>query len=154
MKNKIQQLFITAMKAKDENAKAALSGLKAKITEAEKVNGTEVDDNTIIKIISTAIKQRQQSYEAFTQANRDDLARKEYDEMLVLESLMPQQMSEKELIDTVTSILKQVYEPQMPWKVAAGKTIGIFNRQYQGQASARQVSDIVEFLLDQINQHD
>ena len=39
LKEKIQTDFVLAMKAKDANAKSAISGIKAKITEAEKANG-------------------------------------------------------------------------------------------------------------------
>ena len=46
LKQKIQADFITAMKAKDEKTKLALSGLKAKITEAEKNKGNnELSDD-------------------------------------------------------------------------------------------------------------
>jgi uncharacterized protein YqeY len=65
LKQKIQSDFIKAMKAGDQNAKAALSSVKAKITEAEKVKANvELEDKDIIAILSTAIKQRKQSYDA------------------------------------------------------------------------------------------
>lgn len=50
LKDRIQNDFIVAMKAKDENAKIALSGLKAKITEAEKANGNvELSEDDLIR---------------------------------------------------------------------------------------------------------
>lgn len=56
LKERIQNDFITAMKAKDEIAKTALSGIKAKITEAEKANGnTELSEDELIKVIKKAM---------------------------------------------------------------------------------------------------
>jgi uncharacterized protein YqeY len=150
MKQKIQELFITAMKAKDENAKAALSSLKAKITEAEKVNGQEVTEAETLKVITTAIKQRKQSYEAFTQAGREDLARKEHDEMLVLESLMPKQMTDAELNNAVAEIVKELSGQSLPFKAMIGKTVGAFNKKYPGLAENARVQSVAEFFVDKV----
>jgi uncharacterized protein YqeY len=55
LKEKIQTEFVTAMKAKDEVAKSALSGLKAKITEAEKANvNVSLGDTEIVKVVSSS----------------------------------------------------------------------------------------------------
>lgn len=52
LKEKIQTDFISAMKAKDQDKKSALSGLKAKITEAEKLNkNIELTDDGVIRVI-------------------------------------------------------------------------------------------------------
>jgi len=138
------------MKAKDENAKAALSSLKAKITEAEKVNGQEITEAETLKVITTAIKQRKQSYEAFTQAGREDLARKEHDEMLVLESLMPKQMTDSELNDAVSEIVKEMSGQNLPFKAMIGKTVGAFNKKYPGLAENSRVQEAAEFFVDRV----
>jgi len=66
LKETIQKDFIEAMKAKDVNAKAALSSLKSKITEAEKAkSNTELSEAEVIKVLTSAIKQRKQSIEEF-----------------------------------------------------------------------------------------
>lgn len=143
LKQKIQADFVTAMKEKNETSKAALSGLKAKITEAEKANGNkELDDNGVLKVLANAIKQRKQSIEAF--AGRQDLVDKETAEMLVFESYMPAQMSEAEITEKVTSIMNILSVNNRNQKI--GMTIGAFNKQYTGQADPAKVKSIIESI--------
>jgi hypothetical protein len=88
MKKKIQELFVNAMKERSVIAKASLSGLKAKITEAEKARGNkELSEMEIHLVINSAIMQRTQSYEAFIGANRPELAQKEMLEIQVLKQI-------------------------------------------------------------------
>ena len=105
LKETIQESFIVAMKAKDETAKSAISGVKAKITEAEKANGNkDLSDPEVIKVIAKAIKQRRESQEIYEKAGRGELAKKECDEACVLESFMPKQMSPQEITDSLIEI--------------------------------------------------
>lgn len=148
LKQKIQSDFIAAMKAGDQNAKAALSSVKAKITEAEKAkNNTELTDTEVIGVLSTAIKQRKQSYEAFTVGKREELARKEYDEMLVLERYMPAQMTEVEVKAALTPIIESLKGSGLPEKAIIGRAMGEFNKSYKGQADAMLVKNVLESMI-------
>jgi len=85
LKEKIQESFLIAFKAKDETAKSALSSIKAAITIAEKQDGLgDLSDDNVIKLINKAIKQREESQKIYEDAGRDELARKECDEASVL----------------------------------------------------------------------
>jgi uncharacterized protein YqeY len=147
LKQKIQDSFVAAMKSKDTIAKAALSGVKAKITEAEKANGNrELTEAETIKVISTAIKQRKQSYEEFYKGGREDLATREYDEMRVLEMYMPTQLSDEEITVEVDKILAGfAHETNRNKKI--GQTMGAFNKQFAGSADASRVKTIIESLI-------
>ena len=146
LKNRIQNDFITAMKAKDEIAKMALSGIKAKITEAEKVNGnTELSEDELIKVINKAIKQREESQKIYEYAGRVDMARKEADEACVLRAYMPSQMSESEIEDEVKKIMAVIDAGGNRNKLI-GQTMGTFNKNFQGRADASIVKNIIEKL--------
>ena len=146
LKNRIQNDFITAMKAKDEIAKMALSGIKAKITEAEKVNGnTELSEDELIKVINKAIKQREESQKIYEDAGRVDMARKEADEACVLRAYMPSQMSESEIEDEVKKIMAVIDAGGNRNKLI-GQTMGTFNKNFQGRADASIVKNIIEKL--------
>jgi uncharacterized protein YqeY len=149
LKEKINADFITAMKEKNAVAKMALSGLKTKVTEAEKMNGnSELSDQEVLKVITTAIKQRKQSYDAFMLGNRNDLATKEQEEMKVLEVYLPKQMTEDEIGIAVREIMSNfdgvITNPQ----ALIGKTIGEFNKQYQGMADINLVKTIITNLVN------
>jgi len=146
LKEKIQNDFVIAMKAKDEIAKSALSGIKAKITEAEKVNGnSDLSDAEVIKVISKGIKQREESQKIFSDAGREEMARKEADEACVLRAYMPSQMTEAEIEEEVKKIM-EVIDAGGNRNKLVGQTMGTFNKNFQGRAEASMVKNIIEKL--------
>lgn len=146
LKERIQNDFITAMKAKDEIAKTALSGIKAKITEAEKANGnSELSDAEVIKVINKAIKQREESQKIYSDAGREEMARKEADEACVLRNYMPSQMTESEIEEEVKKIMAVIDAGGNRNKLV-GQTMGTFNKNFQGRADASMVKNIIEKL--------
>jgi uncharacterized protein YqeY len=145
LKEQIQSKFIEAMKAKDDVSKSALSGLKAKITEAEKANGNvSLGDTEIVKVVSSAIKQRKQSVDAFEQAGRTDLVDKEKGEILILEAFLPKQMTEEEIEKAVREIILGMTDVSTNPNALQGKTMGAFNKAYSGQADSKVVMEIIK----------
>ena len=150
LKEKINTDFIIAMKAKALVVKSALSSIKAKITEGEKSNGnSELSDQEVLKVITTAIKQRKQSYDAFMLGGREDLAIKEQEEMKVLEIYLPKQMTPQEITDALTEIMQGFSGVVTNPQALVGKTIGEFNKRYQGCADIGIVKNIVNNLIEQ-----
>lgn len=148
LKEQIQNDFIKAMKFGDKNAKSALSGLKSKITESEKMNkNVELNDEQVVAVLMNTIKQHTQSYEAFSAAGRDELATKEYDEMLVLKKYMPPQLSREKITSIVKPMIESFKGIGLPDKVVIGKTIGEFNNKYKGQSEMETLRGIVESLV-------
>lgn len=146
LKEQIQKDFITAMKNKDESTKSALSGLKSKITEAEKVNGSELSDSDILKLINKGIKQREESIRLFIEGSRPELAVKESEERIVLMNYLPVQMTDEEIETAVREII--VGLPTMTNANAlSGKTMGEFNKKYQGKADSKRVSEIIKKVV-------
>jgi uncharacterized protein YqeY len=146
IKEKIQTDFITAMKAKDENAKAALSSIKAKITESEKVNGNELSDDEIIKVINKAIKQREESAKIYSEGGREEMARKESDEACVLRNYMPAQMSDIEIEVAIREIIIGLPVMTNP-KALSGRIMGEFNKKYQGRSNPSKITEIINKLI-------
>ncbi len=148
IKEKIQADFIAAMKAKDENAKIALSGIKAKITEAEKTNNNqELSDDEIIKVINKAIKQREESAKIYSEAGRSEMATKELLELNVLMDYMPAQMTEAEIEVAVKEIMVGIDHGGNMNKLT-GQTMGMFNKTYQGRADSKLVSEIIKRVIN------
>jgi len=148
LKEQIQSKFIEAMKAKDDVSKSALSGLKAKITEAEKANGNvSLGDTEIVKVVSSAIKQRKQSVDAFEQAGRTDLVDREKGEILVLEYFLPKQMSEESIETAVREIISSLPDVATNPNALQGKTMGAFNKAYPGQADPKVVMEIIKKVI-------
>lgn len=149
IREQINQDFVAAMKAKDETAKMALNSIKAAITNAEKGNVTWVaTDEEIIKIINKGIKQREESIKMYDLANRPELVAKEQQEISILKKYMPAQMSEQEIADALSGIMQGFVGVITNHQALIGKTIGEFNKQYQGRADIGTVKMIVNQLVE------
>lgn len=148
LKEQIQKDFIEAMKSRDENKKSALSGLKAAITLAEKIDGIEnLSDDAVIKVITKSIKQREESQKIYKDAGRDELARKEANEIFVLKAYMPKQMNPQEITDALTEIISELQETVKNPTALQGKTIGEFNKRFNGRADIGTVREILSKLV-------
>jgi len=153
IKEKINVDYIAAFKEKNVIAKSALSGLKAKILEAEKAGpaGTELSDADVLKIVIGTIKQRKQSVEEFTKANRMDLVEQELLELTPIEAYLPKQMDDKEIAEAVKCIISELEDTNISVQALTGKAIGAFNKKFPGMANPIKVKEIImENIVEKI----
>jgi uncharacterized protein YqeY len=89
-----------AMKAKDADRLSVLrmlkSAIKYAVIEKYGADGAAKDED-VIAAVRKEIKKRHDSIEAFTKGGRADQAAKEQAEVKILESYLPQAMSDAEL---------------------------------------------------------
>lgn len=79
-----------AMKAKDAARLAALRNIRAAFLVEMKKDGAEtLDDATATAVLRRLAKQRQESIDAFTQANRPERVAEERAELAVVEEFLP-----------------------------------------------------------------
>lgn len=148
LKERIQADFIVAMKERNEIAKSAISSVKAKITEAEKANSNqELNENDTIKVITKAIKQREESAKIYADANRPELAEKEINELNALTKYLPTQMTETEIETAVREIITGFPEVMTNRNALVGKTMGTFNKNFQGRADSKLVLQVIERVV-------
>ena len=113
----------SAMLAKDSVRLESLRALKTAIMIAETEKGAEkLDDNRILKIIQKLVKQRKDASDIYLKQGRKDLAKEEQDQLLVLESFLPEQISNEEL----TKIIKKIISDLGAKSISdMGKVMGI-----------------------------
>ena len=104
LKSQISEDMKTAMRAKDSVRLGAVRLLLSAIKQREVDERVELDDSNVIAVIEKMLKQRRDSITAYESANRHDLADVEKFEVTVLQTYLPQQLSEEE----VKVILEQV----------------------------------------------
>jgi uncharacterized protein YqeY len=92
------------MRAKDSVRLGAIRLLQAAIKQREVDERIELNDTDVIGAIEKMLKQRRDSITAYESANRQDLADIEKFEVSVLQTYLPQQLTEAEVL----SILEQV----------------------------------------------
>lgn len=135
-----------AMLAKNEGALRGLRAIKGAIILAKTEKGGDgtVTPETEIKILQKLAKQRKESIEIFTKENRDDLVKKEKEELDIIEKFLPQQMGADELKEIIKTIIAQVgaVTPQ-----DMGKVMGVASKQLAGKADGKSISEMVKQLL-------
>jgi len=104
LKAQITEDMKTAMRAKDSARLGAIRLLLAAIKQREVDERIELSDADVIAAIEKMLKQRRDSIAAYESANRPDLADVEKFEVTVLQTYLPQQLTE----DEVKAILEQV----------------------------------------------
>lgn len=102
---KIQQDIVVAMKARDEHRLTTLRMVKSALKNKEIDKRKSLDDVEENQILTTLIKQRKESAEAFTKGSRPELAQKEQDEIAMIEAYLPQAASEEDVRAVVLKAL-------------------------------------------------
>lgn len=142
----IQIKFIEALKAKDENAKRALSNFKSKLTEAQKAQkNVELNEVQSLQILNKTIAQRQQSFTIYSTNGRQDLADVEQAEIDILSQFLPPQMSDSEIAEELILILDNI-PYNLSEQARSGKAIGMFNKAFPGQADIDRLKKIIDIL--------
>jgi len=141
---KIQQEITAAMRARDEQRLSCLRMMKAAIKNKEIEKRAPLEDSETLSVLSTLIKQRQDSVEQFTKGGRQELADKEAAEIVIIEGYMPQALGEAEVASTVRAVIAEMGSPTM-------KDIGAVMKNTMAKFSAsgarvngKQVNEIVK----------
>ncbi|MFN8289081.1 MAG: GatB/YqeY domain-containing protein [Chitinophagaceae bacterium] len=146
LEQKIMAELKTAMLAKDEATLRSLRAVKAAILLARTSEGSggELKEEEEIKLLQKLVKQRKDSLEIFQQQNRADLAKKEEEEIAVIEKFLPKQMSPEELREEITKIIASTGASS---PADMGKVMGVASKQFAGKADGKTISAIVKELL-------
>lgn len=144
LKEQLTQNMKTAMKEKDQIRLGTIRLLRSAIKNREIELGQELGDEEVIKVISTAVKQRKESIEQFQKGGREELVQKEQAELAVLQSYLPQQMSEEEIIALVKEAIEAVSATSMK---DMGKVMKYIMPKAQGRADGKVINQLVKNQL-------
>lgn len=136
----------SAMKNKEEGRLRALRGIKSALllAKTEKGAGDTLTTEKEMQVLQKLAKQRKESLEIYQQQNRKDLADAEAEEIAVIETYLPKQMSETELRNILSEIITRAGAagPQ-----DMGKVMGIATKELAGKADGKMISQIVKEIL-------
>lgn len=146
LKQQITEDMKTAMRAKDTARLGAIRLLLAAMKQREVDERIELSDADVVAIIEKMIKQRRESISQFEAAKRQELADIEKFEVAVLQTYMPQPMSESEVLAAVADAIASsgAKSPQ-----EMGKVIALLKPQLAGRADMGKVSALVKARLSQ-----
>ena len=149
LKEQITEDMKTAMRAKDSERLGTIRLLLAAIKQKEVDERVLVDDVMAVAIIDKMIKQRKDSIDAFTKAERQDMADKEATEITVLTAYLPARLSADEVLTAVKAIVAELGEASGT-KIGPGdmgKVMAAVKAQLAGKAEMGQVSAAVKVAL-------
>jgi uncharacterized protein YqeY len=135
-----------AMLSKNEVKLRTIKAIKAAflIAKTEKGATGEITAEQEIKILQKLFNQRKESFEIFTKENRPELAIREKEEMDVIASYLPKQMSDDELKAIVQATITETGAKDAK---DMGKVIGSVSKKVAGQAEGARISSLVKELL-------
>jgi uncharacterized protein YqeY len=145
--DKINQDYKEAVKSKDESKRNTINLLLSAIKYRQielRTSEKELTDEEIINVISKEIKKRKEAIELYEKGNRQDLAEKERKELEILESYMPKQLSEEELVSTIDEVIKSVGASSTS---DVGKVMKELMPKVRGKADGSLVKSLVEKRL-------
>ena len=142
---KINNDLKEAMKAKAEARLRTIRSIKAAILNL-KTSGANVQigEEEEIKMLQKMLKQRRDSLSIFEQQGRTELAQVEREEIDIIESYLPKQLSEAD----IEAIVREAIATTGASSVKdMGKVMGVASKQVAGRAEGAVISGIVKRLL-------
>ena len=113
LSEQVQKDMIDAMRNKQELRLSTLRMVKAALKNKEIDKRAALDEKEELQVFSTLIKQRKDSIDAFEKGNRPELAKKEAEEIAIIEAYMPKAVSEADVVATVKATIAEMGSPTM-----------------------------------------
>lgn len=135
-----------AMLSKNEIKLRSLRAIKAAIIIAKTAEGSagQINQEDEVRILQKLIKQRNDSLEIYQKQNRPELAIKEKEEIAVIETFLPTQLTTEELIKEISGIITDTGTSSI---ADMGKIIGKANKHLAGKADGKTIAKVVKELL-------
>jgi len=145
LKGKITEDMKSAMKSGDKDRLKTVRLILAAIKQIEVDTREELDNATILAVLSKMVKQRHDSIEQFDKGNRKDLSAIESAEIVVIESYLPEPLSADELAAMVNDVITATNATSIR---DMGKVMGQIKAKAAGRADMGAVSATVKERLN------
>ncbi len=145
LKDKLMADLKEAMKAHDKVRKDTISFARAAIKQHEVDNRVELSDEEIIPILAKQVKMRKDALADFEKAGRADLVEAYNEEIKILESYLPEQMSLEEIKKVVADAAESLGIEG--GKQNMGKLMGAVMSKLKGKADGNAVREAVTEYL-------
>ena len=145
LKDQIKAAMKDAMRAKDKARLGTIRLIQSEFKRIEVDEKIEINDARALAVLDKMRKQRVDSVTQFKEASRDDLAEKEQRELNVIQTFLPQALSEDELSSLITEAIQEASATSMQ---DMGKVMGLLKPKVQGRADMGNVSKLIKAKLN------
>ncbi|RLA79420.1 MAG: GatB/YqeY domain-containing protein [Deltaproteobacteria bacterium] len=147
LKDRLVEEMKEAAKSGDKLKLSIIRMALAAIKNKEKELRREPDDQEVMKLLASMIKQGKEAREQFSKGGREDLAEKEAKEVEILQSFLPPPLSPQELEEEVRKAIEEVGAkgPQ-----DLGRVMKVIMPRIAGRAEGRSVNELVRKKLSEL----
>ena len=151
LREKINQQLNIALKNKNKTLVSTLRLVVAAIKERDIANRTsekkeEIKDQEIIRVLQKMKKQRQDSAELYKKGGRQELLNAEIDEIKIIDTFLPKQLTEEETKKACKEIIKSLGASSIK---DMGKIMGSLKQKYSDSIDFSKANIIIRGLLNQ-----
>ena len=144
LKDRLTEDLKQAMRQGDERRKSTVRLVRAAITNAEIERGKDLSEDEVLAIIAKQAKQRRESVAEFAKGGRQDLVDQEEEELQILLSYLPAQMSRHEIEVAARQVIAEVGATSM---AQMGEVMRRLMSQLKGKADGSLVNQVVREIL-------
>jgi hypothetical protein len=149
LRESIKQGLTEATKAQDKRRMATLRLIQAALKDRDIAGRTDgrdagVSDAEILDVLSKMVKQRRESIGIYESAGRMELAEREKEEVEIIESYMPKQLSEEETAAAVEAVISETGAASIK---DMGRVMGELKKRHAGQMDFAKAGALVKEKL-------
>lgn len=142
LKEQILEDIKTAMKAKEDFARDTLRQISAALKQIEVDTRKVLSDDEIVAVLQKEVKKRQDAIALYLQGGREELAKKEQDEIQIISKYLPAQLDDEALKEAIAKIKDELADA-----VNLGLLIKTAKEKLGASAEARRISEVAKSLL-------
>ena len=135
----------TAMRAKDKVRLGVIRHLRSELKNAEIAKKQPLTQEEVVEVIQRELKRRKEVLGDYQQAQRPELLAELQEEISILTSYLPPQLSEEEIREIAREIIEQVGASSSK---EFGKVMRALMPKVKGKADGALVKKVVEDLLE------
>ncbi len=149
LRTRLNDALKAAMKAKEVRTMATVRLILAALKDRDiaargKGNLDGIDDDGILAMLQSMIKQRGESIALYEKGGRLELARQETDEIAVIEQFLPRQLGEDEVAEAIQAVIEEVEAKSLK---DMGRTMAALKERYAGRMDFAKASAQVKAQL-------
>ena len=148
MRDALNSELKIAMKAGEkrrvETIRMINAALKDRDIEARGL-GKTIGEQDILVTLQKMVKTRQESFDIYTKAGREELAKQEADEIAIIQGFLPQQLSDSDVVAAIEAAMSETGATTIK---DMGKVVGVLKAKYAGKMDFAKASAVVKAKLN------
>lgn len=146
LQDRLNEAMKESMRAKDSLRLNAIRLIRTAVKNREIEERRDLDDQEVIAVLSTLVKQRRESAQVYRENDRLELAVKEEQELAIIQEFLPAQLNREEIASIIEEAVAETGAASMK---DMGKVMKVVAARTTGRADGREVSELVRARLAQ-----